>query len=207
MACLHIKHVRNVETPSRMLVAKLCTLSEDLLHLRVILPAAASACPCRRVCSASPVPVYSRHRHEHRYIALKHLFVLLQQPAAKSVYQTHQRNTHGSSHSLPDGILVTRQPRVLYLLRQLPQLLNVLGREVVEAPEAAVLAAALAAVLAAVLSAALAAALAAALSAVLSAALAKRANAGRVTHRYASSGLVCSWMVASRKAYISGLWH
>jgi hypothetical protein len=75
----------------------------------------------------------------------------------------------------------------LYLLRQLPQLLNVLGREVVEAPEAAVSAAVLAAVLAA--------------------ALAKRANAGRVTHRYASSGLVCSWMVASRKAYISGLWH
>jgi len=81
MADLHIKHVRNVETPSRMLVAKLCTLSEYLLHLSVILPAAASACPCQRVCSAPPVPVYSRHRHEDRYIALQHLLVLLQQPA------------------------------------------------------------------------------------------------------------------------------
>ncbi len=44
VAHLHVEHVRDVETPCRMLVAELRALSEDLLHLRVILSGAALHC-------------------------------------------------------------------------------------------------------------------------------------------------------------------
>jgi hypothetical protein len=39
--------------------------------------------------------------------------------------------------SLSDALLIARQPRVLYLLSQLAQLLHVFGSEVVESPAAA----------------------------------------------------------------------
>jgi hypothetical protein len=42
MACLHVKHVRNVEAPSGVLIAKFRALPEDFFYLRVIFPAAAS---------------------------------------------------------------------------------------------------------------------------------------------------------------------
>jgi hypothetical protein len=42
MACLHVKHVRNVEAPSGVLIAKFRALPEDFFYLRVIFPAATS---------------------------------------------------------------------------------------------------------------------------------------------------------------------